>query len=98
MFNRHTKTPCTAHFYRASFTYPMSKATNNTRLKKAQEIASNPSAYKVCEACDSIVGLGSTTCPNCHGYRFDTSDTRVVDQAIFLGTRKKTSVTASDLV
>jgi len=76
----------------------MSKATNNTRLQKAQEIASNPSAYKVCEACDSIVGMGSTTCPNCHGYRFDSSDTRVVDQAIFLGTRKKTSVTASDLV
>jgi len=76
----------------------MSKATNTTRLKKAQEIASNPSVYKVCEACDSIVGRASTTCPNCHGYRFDSSDTRVVDQAIFLGSRKKTSVTASDLV
>ena len=84
----------------------MSKKTNkifdnlasNERLKKAQEIASNPSAYKVCECCDSIVGAGSVTCSNCHGYRFDTSQTRVVDQAIFLGTRKKTSVTASDLV
>ena len=78
--------------------YLMSKAIKNERLEKAQEIASNPSAYKVCEACDSILGSGSITCPNCHGYRFDTTSTRVVDQAIFLGSRKKTSVTASDLV
>lgn len=74
------------------------KHASNERLQKAQEIASNPSAYKVCECCDSIVGAGSVTCSNCHGYRFDKSQTRVVDQAIFLGTRKKTSVTASDLV
>ena len=75
----------------------MSKPLNNERLQKAQEIAANPSAYKVCEACDSIVGSAAVTCANCHGYRFDTSSTRVVDQAIFLGTRKKTSVTAADL-
>jgi hypothetical protein len=74
------------------------KKTSNERLQKAQEIASNPSAYKVCECCDSIVVSGSVTCSNCHGYRFDDSQTRVVDQAIYLGTRKKTSVTASDLV
>ena len=75
----------------------MSKPITNERLKKAKEIASNPSAYKVCEACDSIVGSSSTVCPNCHGYRFDDSSSRVVDQAIFLGSRKKTSVTAADL-
>ena len=74
------------------------KKISSERLQKAQEIATNPSAYKVCECCDSIVGASSATCSNCHGYRFDTSQTRVVDQAIFLGTRKKTSVTASDLV
>ncbi len=74
------------------------KAVSSERLQKAQEIASNPSAYKVCECCDSIVGANSVTCANCHGYRFDDSQTRVVDQAIFLGTRKKTSVVATDLV
>lgn len=84
--------------YGAILKQTMSNTTNNTRLEKAQEIASNPSSYKVCEACDSIVSQGATTCPNCHGYRFDSSSNRVVDQAIFLGTRKKTSVTASDLV
>lgn len=66
-------------------------------MQKAQQIASNPSAYKVCECCDSIVGSNAVTCPNCHGYRFDNSQTRVVDQAIYLGTRKQTSVTAADL-
>lgn len=71
---------------------------SNDRLQKAKEIAANPSAYKVCEGCDSIVGEKSITCPNCHGYRFDASQTRVVDQAIYLGSRKQTSVTASDLV
>lgn len=69
----------------------------NARLKKAQEIASNPSAYKVCEGCDSIVGSGAVTCANCHGYRFDEEPGRVVDQAIYLGARKQTSVTVEDM-
>ena len=75
----------------------MKEPINNERLKKAQEIASNPSSYKVCEGCDSIVGSGAVTCPNCHGYRFDTEPGRVVDQAIFLGARKQTSVTVEDM-
>lgn len=76
----------------------ISKGVSSARLERAQEIASNPSAYKVCECCDSIVSANAVTCSNCHGYRFDTSQARVVDQAIFLGTRKQTSVTSSDLV
>lgn len=75
----------------------MSKMKPTARMKKAQEIASNPSQFKVCEGCDSIVGLGVTTCPNCHAYRFDPTPSRVVDQAIYLGGRKKTSVTVEDL-
>lgn len=75
----------------------MKTTVNDSRLKKAQEIASNPVAYKVCEGCDSIVGAQSVTCPNCHGYRFDEDPARVVDQAIFLGARKQTSVTHEDL-
>ncbi|MGJ8673263.1 hypothetical protein [Rubritalea sp.] len=75
----------------------MNNSISNERLKKAQEIASNPSSYKVCEGCDSIVGSGAITCPNCHGYRFDAEPGRVVDQAIFLGARKQTSVTLEDM-
>ena len=75
----------------------MKKSKNSDRMKKAQEIASNPSAFKVCEGCDSILAATAHVCPNCHAYRFDDSAARVVDQAIYLGTRKKTSVTMADL-
>ncbi len=70
----------------------------NERFVKAQEIASNPDGYQVCEGCESIVGHGTIICPNCHGYRFDGNPVRVVDQAILLGSREKRSVTAEDLV
>lgn len=75
----------------------MKEPVSNERLKKAQEIASNPTSYKVCEGCDSIVGSAAVTCPNCHGYRFDSEPSRVVDQAIYLGARKQTSVTVEDM-
>ena len=75
----------------------MSEPEMTDRMKKAQEIASNPSAFKVCEGCDSIVAVSACVCPNCHAYRFDKSPSRVVDQAIYLGSRKKTSVTITDL-
>jgi len=75
----------------------MGKPQLTDRQKKAQEIASNPSDFKVCEGCDSIVGLSVTVCPNCHAYRFDSSKARVVDQAIYLGARKQYSVTSEDL-
>jgi len=71
---------------------------NSTRIEKAKEIANNPDDYKVCEGCDSIVGSGTTICPNCHGYRFDNGSSRVVDQAVWLGCREQTSVTADDLI
>lgn len=69
-----------------------------SRIDKAKEIANNPGNYKVCEGCDSIVGSGTTLCPNCHGYRFDEGAARVVDQAVWLGCREQTSVTADDLI
>lgn len=74
-----------------------SQTKNKSRIEKAKEIANNPDNYKVCEGCDSIVGSGTIICPNCHGYRFDTAPTRVVDQAVWLGAREQTSVTAEDL-
>jgi len=71
---------------------------NSHRLEKAKEIANNPSDYKVCEGCDSIVGSGTVICPNCHGYRFDDGASRVVDQAVWLGCREQTTVTANDMI
>ncbi|MCX8239520.1 MAG: hypothetical protein ACJAT6_001529 [Akkermansiaceae bacterium] len=75
----------------------MPDTAQQDRLAKAREIANNPVAYKVCEGCDSIVTAEVVICPNCHGYRFDADPTRVVDQAVELGTREQRSVTAEDL-
>lgn len=75
----------------------MSEVGLNERARRAREIAEHPSSYKVCEGCESIVGSSVVICPNCHGYRFDESAARVVEQAMVLGSREQQSVTAEDL-
>jgi hypothetical protein len=68
------------------------------RAKKAAEIIAHPRKYKVCEGCESIVTLNSNTCPNCHGYRFDDEQERVISQARILGSRPQQSVRPDDLL
>lgn len=75
----------------------MSETPPPNRAAAAAKIAANPSGYKVCEGCDSIVGSGAALCPNCHSYRFDSTPERVIFQAKLLGSREQTSVTADDL-
>ena len=76
----------------------MSDAESLTaRAQRAAQIAREPEHYKVCEGCESIVVLDAATCPNCHGYRFDTDPARVVEQAEILGKRLPTSVPPSEL-
>jgi hypothetical protein len=70
----------------------------NSRAQTAAKIAANPTAYKVCEGCSSILGSSTALCPNCHGYRFDASAAQVTRQARILGSREQTSVTAGDLI
>ena len=70
---------------------------SDDRQARAARIVANPVGYKVCEGCDSIVGIAAPLCPNCHSYRFDISPERVVLQARILGAREQTSVTADDL-
>jgi len=67
------------------------------RAATAEKIAANPTGYKVCEGCDSIVGNGADLCPNSDRYRFDNTPERVVLQGRILGARRQTSVTAGDL-
>ena len=43
------------------------------RAASAARIISNPTAYKICEGCDSIVAASTILCPSCHGYRFEPS-------------------------
>ena len=73
------------------------EASSSDRAASAARIIANPTAYQVCEGCDSIVGSGATLCPNCHSYRFDDTPNRVIQQAQILGSRDQTSVTAQDL-
>jgi hypothetical protein len=74
-----------------------SPPSHNPRQATAAKIAANPTGYKVCEGCDSIVGSAAPLCPNCHSFRFDSAPARVISQARILGSRDQTSVTASDL-
>ncbi|MEO0018982.1 MAG: hypothetical protein RLZZ522_2265 [Verrucomicrobiota bacterium] len=74
----------------------VSKATAS-RAETAARIAAQPSDYKVCEGCDSIVGSKTTICPNCHSYRFDATPEQVRRQARMLGAREQTTVTVDDL-
>jgi hypothetical protein len=67
------------------------------RGERAAQIVRAPERYKVCEGCESIVVRDAATCPNCHGYRFDTDPERVRSQAEILGKRLPTSVPPSEL-
>ncbi len=67
------------------------------RAARAEKIIAVPENFKVCEGCDSIVTMRVASCPNCHGYRFDESPERVVEQARMLASRPQQSVTAEDL-
>jgi hypothetical protein len=69
----------------------------SARGQRAAQIAREPELYKVCEGCESIVIRAASTCPNCHGYRFDEDPQRVRTQAEILGKRLPTSVPPSEL-
>lgn len=62
------------------------------RAARAQKIIDAPENFKMCEGCESIVAARVATCPNCHGYRFDESPERVVEQARLLASRPQQSV------
>jgi hypothetical protein len=67
------------------------------RSRKAEKIIADPSNFKVCEGCDSIVAARVAICPNCYGYRFDEDPSMVVEHARTLGSREQRSVVADDL-
>lgn len=63
----------------------------------AKTIIANPSQYKVCEGCGSIVTESTPICPNCSAYRFDSDKEYVIEQAVLLASREQRSVTPEDL-
>lgn len=67
------------------------------RLAAAVQIILNPSNYKVCEGCDSIVSQKAAICPNCHSYRYNEDADFIVIHAEKLGRSEQNSVTKDDL-
>jgi uncharacterized paraquat-inducible protein A len=67
------------------------------RLKQAEKIMQEPTKYKICEGCESIVLLKANHCPNCHAYRFEANPEKVREQARMLSRREQRSVIAADL-
>lgn len=67
------------------------------RARQADKIVKNPSRYKICEGCESIVVASAVTCPSCHTYRFNEDAASVTAQARMLAQRERQSVLASDL-
>ncbi|MGY8644187.1 MAG: hypothetical protein ACKVJU_24220 [Verrucomicrobiales bacterium] len=67
------------------------------RAKRARRIVKNPTQFKVCMGCDSIVAAKVNICPNCHSYRYREEAQFVVAQAKRLSTREQNSVVAEDL-
>lgn len=68
------------------------------RAKQAAKILEAPAQYKVCEGCGSIVTLRTVSCPSCHAYLFDQTDSRVIKQATALAKKNASSVLSSDLI
>lgn len=75
----------------------MSDAHLADRAARAQKIIDSPQDFKVCEGCESIVAQRVVTCPNCHGYRFNSDPQEIIAHARSLASRPQTSVTAADL-
>lgn len=67
------------------------------RARQADKIVKNPTHYKVCEGCESIVVMSAITCPSCHSYRFNEDAATVAAHARQLARRQRQSVLASDL-
>ena len=66
------------------------------RAARADKIVRDPSKYKICEGCDSIVLATAATCPSCHAYRFIEDRESVIIQARELGQRERGSLVKGD--
>lgn len=76
---------------------PNSPDSLQNRASQAAKITKNPSHYKICQGCDSIVVMKAHTCPNCASYRFEESAPAVIAQAKLLARRQRRSVVPADL-
>lgn len=70
--------------------------SHDQRIAMASRIQNEPSGYKICECCGSIVVANAHVCPNCNAYRFDPDEERVREQAQLLASREPLSVDKMD--
>lgn len=68
------------------------------RKEIARTISSDPSSYKICLVCGSIVDKDEETCPDCFAYRFDTDEEHVENAALDLAIRPQAAVSHLDLM
>jgi len=66
------------------------------RISAAIQIMTEPSLYKVCEGCDSILRLSSVICPICKSYRFNSKGSHVFEMAKDLAYSEQKTVTEED--
>lgn len=67
------------------------------RKEIASSVLKNPSSYKVCAVCGSIVDRAVEICPDCFAYRFIEDEQVVSDQALDLAVQPQTAVSHLDL-
>lgn len=67
------------------------------RARQAEKIIANPTDYKICEGCGSILKQSTVICPVCKAYRFNEQKEEVIEQAKILGSREATTITDEDL-
>ena len=68
------------------------------RLEIATTISNDPSSYKLCAVCGSIVDKTVTNCPDCYAYRFDVDATHVADAALDYAVKPQQTVSHFDLM
>ncbi|MDO4220704.1 MAG: hypothetical protein Q4C88_01105 [Akkermansia sp.] len=64
----------------------------------ATTVANDPASYKLCAVCGAVVDRDAATCPDCTAYRFDTDPEHVLNRALDLGSKPRSSVTHLDTV
>ena len=64
----------------------------------ATTVANDPASYKICTVCGAVVDRDAEICPDCSAYRFDTDPDHVLNRALDLGSKPRSSVTHLDTV
>lgn len=59
----------------------------------ATTITNDPASYKVCTVCGAVVDRDAEICPDCSAYRFDSDPEHVLNRALDLGSKPRSSVT-----